>query len=65
MKKRTFAEGGGQPAASEKRGERETNRRDDDDRERQYRDESLVVKQGYVRCGGGYLIRRKKIGGGD
>ena len=64
MKKRTFtAEGGGQKSASERRGERESPRHDDDDRERQYREESQAIRQGYVRCGGGYLIRRKKIGG--
>lgn len=63
MKKTTYSECGGQPRSSERRGERATNRHDDDERERQFRDESLAVHARDVRCGGGYLIRRKKIGG--
>ena len=59
----TFAAGGGQKSASERRGEQEAPRREDDERERQYREESLAVRHGYIRCGGGYLIRRKKLEG--
>lgn len=62
-RKRTYAAGGGQRTSSENRGERETPRHDDDERERQFRDASMVVRAGYIRAGGGYLVRRKKLGG--
>ena len=60
--KRTFSQGG-QQSPSERRGERSSSRQEDNDRERQFQAESLAHHAGYIRAGGGYLIRRKKIGG--
>ena len=62
-RKQTYAAGGGQPTSSEKRGDREYARSEEHDQEQQHYEASRHYRQGYVKAGGGYLVRRKKLGG--
>ena len=56
---------GGDRVPSEKRGEREYPRHEEDERERQYREQSLAINAGSVRCGGGRMVRRKSVEGDE
>ena len=43
--------------------DRDSSQEEYEERDRQYQEASRYVRQGCIRAGGGFLVRRKKIGG--